>query len=72
MFPKVVTTKVKQQKVTPNIKIHPDQKQIIIDLAEETKNSYSDMFRIVLTLGIESFKKLQSNDTSNQAGSDKL
>ena len=62
---------MKQNKVTPNVKIHPDQKQQIMDLAKETNSTYSDTFRMILTIGIESFKKLQSNDTSNQAGSDK-
>ena len=53
--------KVKQNKTTPNVKVTPEHIEIIKDLAEQTGNKYSDMFRMILTLGIENFKSQMSN-----------
>lgn len=48
----------KKQKVSTNVRITVEQKQEIKDLAEQNNNTYADMFRQVLTLGIQQFKKI--------------
>ena len=62
---------IKQNKVSPNVKIHPDQKKQIHDLADQTNNTYSDFFRMILTLGIEKFKSMMV-DQINKKNKKKL
>ena len=51
---------MKQVKVNPNVKVHPDQIKEIKGIADESHNSYSDMFRMILTIGIQAFKSQMS------------
>lgn len=48
----------KKQKASTNVRITVEQKEEIRQLAEQNNNTYSDMFRQVLTLGIQQFKKI--------------
>lgn len=47
-----------KHKVSPNVRITQEQKNTILELAKQSKNTYSDMFRIILTIGIEHFKNI--------------
>lgn len=49
-----------KQKVSTNVRITTEQKKEIKELAEQNNNTYSDMFRQLLTLGIQQFKKIIS------------
>jgi len=48
--------KKEENKVTPNVKIHPDQLRKIKEMAKQTNNTYSDMFRMVLSVGLQTWK----------------